>query len=119
VLAVAAHAGALRLAQPRIIAAAYAERAASLNGESIAQPVGEMQFVADPGGIVNAVDRRSQADEAFAVAQLVDVAVGDREGGAEAPRRRLQNLAEVERPREFKTRGQQELLALCRTIMIW
>ena len=94
-LPVAAHVLPLHRAQPGVIEAADSYGVARLDCQPLAGPVLQADLLTDPGVVVGAVDGRGEADEALAVLEPVDVAGAEPEGGAQASRRRLQDLGEL------------------------
>ncbi len=99
-------------ADARVVEAAHADRAARLEGEPVAGPVGEAELLAHPGRVVEAVDGGGDADHLLRAGEPVDVAVGDREGGAQAPRRRLEDLGGLEAGGEVAAGLIEQLVAL-------
>ena len=111
-LTVVAHVAAHRLVQRRMVEAVDRHRTPQQNGESLAGPLVEVELVAHPGRVVDTVERGGQAGQAPVTLDPVDVAVGDRESRAQAPRGELQDLAQIEGRSQLDARVEQELIAL-------
>ena len=78
---------------------------------SVAGPLARERLAGPPSVSSRAPSHgRGDADEAPVVVEAVDVAVGDLQRGAQAPRRRLQDLADLEARSQFEARLEQELI---------
>ena len=107
-LTVRLHGGPLLVGKARVVEAARRLGATRVDGHPVEAPVGEMDLLAYPASVVGAVERRGQADQAIALLEPVDVAVGDGEGRREAARGRLQHLVELDGRRQLEARVEKE-----------
>ncbi len=111
-LPVAVHVVPFLTTEPRVVEAAHADRATGLYGKPLAGPMLQRDRLAYPGVVARAQHRRGDAGDAPVVFETVDVAVGDLQRGAQAPGRRLQDLADLEARGQLEARLEEELIPL-------